>query len=112
MGWRARNLELGLRQVLGNPDDVKEFFDQPRIRALGHPVVDVSERWWGARWWDTRKRKRAGQDQADRRGVDPGGAPVDEAPPPAVRLPSYIPSRALRARHPRHAGARPREGLA
>ena len=92
MGWRARNLELGLRQVLGDPERVNAFFNTPRIRALGQPVRELSERWWGARGWGEPQHGEAAATGAE--GVA-AGAPVDEEPPAPVRLPSYIPSRAF-----------------
>lgn len=38
-GWRAKNLEKAIAQLLDDPAKVREFWLQPRIQALAEPVV-------------------------------------------------------------------------
>jgi hypothetical protein len=105
LGWRARNLELAIQNLLEDPAKIEAFWDNPRIRALSQPVQK--------RFWGKRKAAPANADattvaeapaaeapaaELEPTGAEaiPGGAPVSEPPPaPAVRRPSYVPPRAF-----------------
>src|SRR5215217_1480255 len=45
---RAKNLETGIRVLLGNPEKAKEFFENWRIDALQSP-----------KWGDTKKQDKS-----------------------------------------------------
>jgi hypothetical protein len=74
LGWRAANLELAIRHLIQDPDKVAAFWRNPRIRALGEPVLPRK---------GILRRRASDSEEAVPTSGD------------AVRKPSYLPARSV-----------------